>query len=384
MSEDIKEVKFLENWKFIPFHECLSKVLIGKQKQVKEKDYLKTGLYPIVDQGQSFIAGYTNDKTKVITGIAPFIIFGDHTRVLKFIDFDVSLGADGTKIIKPNSDFDPKFFYFYLKNLEIPNRGYNRHYSILKEKQIPKPSLSEQIKISHILTTIENSILRQEELITKLKDLKKSLMHHLFTHGTKNEKTKLTEIGEIPESWEVVELGSVCKPKKKTTNPQQDGKRKYVGLEHINSGDFRLSNFGSEVDVRSSKFLFESGDILYGKLRPYLDKAVKIDFDGMASTDIIVLSSDLVTNNFLLLILHSDRFLQHAIKTTSGVNHPRTSWDSISKYKFALPPKTERLVIEKSIISNEESIIVSQDKLLSYQNLFQTTLHQLMTKEISN
>jgi hypothetical protein len=177
-----------KEWEIISFQNCLERVIIGRDRQIKERDYLKSGSYPIVDQGKSKIAGFTNDKNKVISEIQPFVIFGDHTRIIKYIDFLIALGADGTKIIKPNSQFDPKFFYYQLLNINIPSKGYNRHYSILKEKRLSVPSIFEQKVVANILTTVQEAIAGQEKLIAKLKELKQSMMQFLFTHGTKGEK----------------------------------------------------------------------------------------------------------------------------------------------------------------------------------------------------
>ena len=368
-------------WETIPFLSCLQKVSVGRDKQIKQKEYMQSGLFPVIDQGQSFIAGYTNDKNKVISDIQPFIIFGDHTRILKYIDFPIALGADGTKVIKPKDNFDTKFFYFFLKNLDIPNRGYNRHFTILKEKNILQPSLPEQKSIAHVLTVIQDAIAGQEELIAKLKELKKSMMQHLFTHGTKGEKTKMTEIGEMPEGWNVVELGDVCNRKNEQSLPNQAGSRIYVGLEHLEPGEANVGKYGLESEVKSSKVIFNSGDTLYGKLRPYLDKAAIPNFDGLASTDIIVLNGESISNKFLVALLHTEDFLKYAKQTTSGVNHPRTSWESIRKYKFALPDKKQQESMQEAYWAIIEKIEAAQEKLSNYQNLFKTLLHELMSGE---
>ena len=128
-----------EEWGVVRFEDARLKkrVKIGK---IKQQQYKKMGKYPVVDQSQSFIAGYTDEDDNVYQGDLPIIIFGDHTRVFKFVDFPFVAGADGTKIILPdNNKFDPKFLYFTSLNLKIENRGYNRHYSMLREKRVPLP-----------------------------------------------------------------------------------------------------------------------------------------------------------------------------------------------------------------------------------------------------
>jgi len=94
----------------------------------------------VVDQGISKIAGYCDDEDVVYKTDLPMILFGDHTRVFKFLDFPFATGADGTRLLKPNAEIaDPLFLYYGLRNLNIPNRGYNRHYSLLREQVLLMP-----------------------------------------------------------------------------------------------------------------------------------------------------------------------------------------------------------------------------------------------------
>ena len=185
---------------------------VGRQNQIPAKEIAEAGRFPVVDQGQKFVAGYCDDESKVIDFDLPLIIFGDHTRCFKYVDFPFVLGADGTKVLLPNKKlYDPRFYYFALLALEIPRRGYNRHFTILSERSLPLPPLPEQKKIAHILSTVQRAIEAQERIIQTTTELKKALMHKLFTEGLRNEPKKQTEIGPVPESWEVVELGSLAK-----------------------------------------------------------------------------------------------------------------------------------------------------------------------------
>ena len=122
-------------WEEISFPDTLVENSVGRKNQINASEILPSGKYPVIDQGQDFIAGYCDDETKLVKDELPFVIFGDHTRCFKFVDFPFILGADGTKVLKPNSElFDSKFYYFALLSLDIPNRGYNRHFTLLKEK----------------------------------------------------------------------------------------------------------------------------------------------------------------------------------------------------------------------------------------------------------
>lgn len=168
---------------------------------------------------------------------------------------------------------------------------------------------------------------------------------------------KMTELGPLPEEWQTVPVGQVCTLRREMADPKSEAASPYVGLEHIDSGDPVLRRHGHASEVRSGKSRFEAGDILYGKLRPYLDKAVLVHEGGICSTDILVLSADghKVTGGFLVGLLHTRRFCSYAKSTMTGVNHPRTSWPSISKYSIPLPPLSEQNGIAAVLAAVQEA-----------------------------
>ncbi len=174
--------------------------MIGKQNQIPTADILPSGQFPVVDQGQAFIAGYSDAAERVIRDGLPLVIFGDHTRCLKFVDFPFILGADGTKVLKPREDlFDAKFFYYALLSLDIPNRGYNRHFTLLKEKKVPRPEKDEQRKIAGVLGVVQRAMEQQERLLALTAELKTALLHQLFTQGLRGEPQKQTAIPRAGE-----------------------------------------------------------------------------------------------------------------------------------------------------------------------------------------
>ena len=202
----------MSGWQTCAVPDSFVKNKVGRQNQIPAKEIAEAGRFPVVDQGQKFIAGYCDDESKVIDFDLPLIVFGDHTRCFKYVDFPFVLGADGIKLLLPNKKlYDAMFYYFALLALDIPSRGYTRHFTILSEQRLPLPPLPEQKKIAHILSTVQRAIEAQERIIQATTELKKALMHKLFTEGLRNEPQKQTEIGIIPESWEVVELGSLAK-----------------------------------------------------------------------------------------------------------------------------------------------------------------------------
>jgi len=145
-------ITVMTGWQSIAFPETIGKVKVGRENQIPASEIMPSGQFPVVDQGQAFISGYSDAADRVIREELPLIIFGDHTRCVKYVDFPFIIGADGTKVLKPKGDlFDMKFFYYALLSLDIPNRGYNRHFTLLKEKTVPCPEKDEQKKIAEEL-----------------------------------------------------------------------------------------------------------------------------------------------------------------------------------------------------------------------------------------
>jgi len=161
--------------------------------QVPKADYLTSGRWKVIDQGQDFIGGYIDDHSKVIKFTEPLIVFGDHTRIFKFVDFDCALGADGTKPLLASDEFVPKFLYYALSNMDIPARGYNRHFSILREMQIPRPVPEDQLELVAILDVVDRKI--------ELHRAKHSILGNLFTvllHQLISGKISVRDLVRVP------------------------------------------------------------------------------------------------------------------------------------------------------------------------------------------
>lgn len=180
-----------ENWEVRRFMETLDKKTKFSVGELKQKDYKKIGKYPIVDQGNENIAGYSNDERKVYSGKLPVIIFGDHTRIVKFVNFPFIIGGGGVKILIPKKSFNIKFFYYLLSDLEIESRGYNRHFPILKEKHIPLPPLPEQREIAEILQTVDQKIEIEQRKKALYEELFKSMLNQLMTGKIRVNNLKL-------------------------------------------------------------------------------------------------------------------------------------------------------------------------------------------------
>ena len=138
-----------KGWQTKPFEDCIESVKYSRK--IQRKDFLDDGQFPIVSQEAEFTNGYWDEESDVFKVSTPVVIFGDHTQVLKYVDFDFVLGADGVKILPPRDFLRPKFFFYQLQAANFTSLGYARHYRLLKELEIKYPPLAEQQRIVGLL-----------------------------------------------------------------------------------------------------------------------------------------------------------------------------------------------------------------------------------------
>lgn len=169
----------------------------------------------------------------------------------------------------------------------------------------------------------------------------------------------------LPDGWTWARLRDISFLRSATVQPQEELGSVYVGLEHIDSGNPKLSRWGHSSDVTSSKSKFSVGDILYGKLRPYLDKAIIAEFGGICSTDILVFATNERTvSDFVVNLIHTSDFVNFANLSTHGVNHPRTSWAALKEFTFPLPPLPEQRAIAHTLRTVQNARAARQRELV--------------------
>ena len=209
--------------------------------KIPKESYLPEGLYPIIDQGQEYITGYSNEKAGLYESV-PAIIFGDHTRIIKYVDTPCFLGADGVKLLRAKiPDANYKYLYYALCNARIPDTGYNRHFKWLKEIDIPLPGTLKQEHIVSVLDKINDLIDLRKQQLDKLDELVKARFVEMFGDPVRNsmgwERVTLREVTS--------KIGSGATPKggKESYHPEgitlirsmnvHDGRFEYKNLAHI-------------------------------------------------------------------------------------------------------------------------------------------------------
>lgn len=295
------------------------------------------------------------------------------------------------------SNVDPTFLYYLCNSSQVPFDKYTKRAAdgkynfqlrdFEKNLKLKVPPISEQIAIARVLTTIQDAITDQERLIVKLKELKRSMMHYLFTHGIKGEKTKMTEIGEIPESWDAPKLGEVCDTSSGGT-PSRTKKEYFLGsIPWIKSGEMNdgyISDSEEKITPEavesSSAKMFESGTLL-------------IAMYGATAGKTAIISRDATTNQAICGIFKNNKvdleFIRYALILRRGFlldqrhggAQPNLSQTSIRNLRIPLPTVEEQEKISSSLIAIEKKIVSTRVKLACYQSLFKTLLHELMSGE---
>lgn len=175
-------------------------------------------------------------------------------------------------------------------------------------------------------------------------------------------------------------LSSLCDFVGIQVDPVSSAEGVYVGLEHVASGRFERIGQGKPEEVQSSKFAFQRDDVLYGKLRPYLDKAVLANDAGICSTELLVLRPrEGVDPRFLVGLVHAPSFVAHAVSGTTGVQHPRTSWSHIADFELPNFEPTEQTRIADILWQVSEAIAANEAVLEAGVHLKRVAMQALFT-----
>ena len=261
----------------------------------------------------------------------------------------------------------------------------NLDWKMYKKTILPNPELKEQNAIAGIISKVDQCIENVQKTIDATEKLKKSLMQNLLTGRMKPDGTMRKDdefylhpkMGKVPLGWEVKKIKEVYNRKTDTIDPTKSKDvYPYLGLEHIVPNEFRRIGNGFSNETAALKVIFNKGDLLYGKLRPYLNKVFISDIDGVGSTEFLVFEQNEYTN-WLYFILQTTDFLNFTKSMTAGTQHPRVSWNDIKKRFIAIPEKDERDAI--TYILNSLSDDNKRNKIEYLYRLKKSLMQNLLT-----
>ena len=383
----------MTKWSMATVESCLESLALRRMPKVLSRNYKPSGKYPIVDQGQNLIAGWTDDDGGLISTNLPVVVFGDHTRAFKYVDFPFVRGADGTQVLKPKPEINPLFFYYACRAIDLPSRGYNRHFRVLKEKEIPTPSLHEQCSIAHALRRADDALSLQDEQLRTLAELKRAAMQTLFTRGLRGEAQKETEVGPMPESWELKPISSHFSvvsggtPSRRVREFWMDGTIPWVKTIEIdycvitNTEEY-ITQLGLEQSA--AKILLPGTLLLamYGQ--------------GVTRGKVAILGIEATCNQACAAISPNDgavdtKYLYHFLvfryesirQLAHGGQQQNLNLEIVRNSPMSIPPDIETQgEIVDILDAIDRKIDLHQRKRAVLEELFKTLLHKLMTGEI--
>ena len=347
------------------YKELVKKISIPADKKIKQKAYLDKGLLPIVDQGHLLIGGYTDDSTKAIVCDYPVIVFGDHTKRVKFIAFPFAPGADGIKVLQPKKAILPKYLYYGTQYLtfRIEDKGYARHYQHLEKKELIVPSLSEQeqivARIEELFSKLDKGVETLQTIKQQLAVYRQAVLKEAFegqlTKTSPLKRDSLLHYIEKPRYGISKKCSYECAD---TDTPVYRIPNIEWSIGRIDHEDMKYAHFSDkEVEgVRLKKddilIIRSNGSVsLVGRAALVSQKDTCGSFAGYLMR-IRVTKPDALIPKFLLLYLNSNQarvYIENKAKSTSGVNNINS--DEISQLPIPLFSHQEQVAIIDEIES---------------------------------
>lgn len=383
-----------EAWASAPVADCLVLVPAAGKRKVQARDYKPLGSFPVIDQGQEQIAGWTDDESTVIDAPLPLIVFGDHTRAFKFLERPFARGADGTQLLRPKDGIDPLFFFYACRAIDLPARGYNRHFTILKEKELAYPlDLTEQKVIASVLRKAESALQQQTALLDNLQELKRAAMHELFTRGLRGEPQKETEIGPVPESWKPRTILDLCEIWSGGTPRKSIAEYWNGDVPWVSGKDLKLPALDDAIDhisqagVEAASRLAPAGAVLLLVRGMGLakDLPVAVINRPMAFNQDVkaLVSRGEYSGQFLRSAIYAgkDRLLSQIVPSAHGTM--TLNLNDVETFKVACPTDPDEAAEIVAILDAiDRKIDLHRQKRKVLEELFQSLLHKLMTGEI--
>jgi type I restriction enzyme S subunit len=152
----------------------------SQAEKLQRSDYLPEGRYPVVDQGQSVIAGYCDDDQYLCPSELPVVVFGDHTRAVKLVRHPFVVGADGAKVLAPQPGVDATFLSYLIRELPVPDLGYSRHMREVKRLAFPVPPIDHQKEFAQRIAGVELHRAVHDRSRLELDALFASVQHRAF------------------------------------------------------------------------------------------------------------------------------------------------------------------------------------------------------------
>jgi len=323
-------------------------------------------------------------------------------------DYPLCYSQDSQGLIAKDNSVLPNFALYFLSQAVKIFQSISRGTTIsgvtkkqLKELDFPLPPLDEQerivAKIETLFSQLDSGVASLKRIQAALKRYRASVLKAAFEGklvpqdpADEPAEALLRRLGKVPvedenlpslpEGWCWTKLSEIAEHSQKRVHPQSYPKLPYIGLENIEAHTTRLLGTMPSELMRSTADSFSAGDVLYGRLRPYLNKVISPEFEGLCSTEFIVFrEGSIIFNKYLLYILNSQKFVSFSNGLNSG-DRPRVKFEQLAIFSLPLPPYQEqkRIVYE---IEKYLSVIREVEKSINTTLSRMTHLRQSILKQ---
>ena len=305
-----------------------------KGTKIQTDEYLTEGKFPIIDQGNNDIAGYRDDETGLFTDV-PAIVFGDHTRIVKYITEPFFLGADGVKVLVPiDRTMNCKYLYYQLLSAKIPDTGYNRHFKWVKELEFQLPSRNEQDDVVKRLDKLCVVISARQQQLAKLDELVKARFVEMFGDISINDK-----------GWDVEPLGILCTivrgASPRPIEKYLGGDVPWIKISDATNGENIYLNKTKEYIIQegvSKSRKVKSGSLIFANCGVSLGFARIITFDGCIHDGWLAMEDIDERVNKIFLLQALNQMTEHFREIAPAGTQPNLNTTIMKEYKQIIPP----------------------------------------------
>ncbi|MBQ6442099.1 MAG: restriction endonuclease subunit S [Lachnospiraceae bacterium] len=358
------------------FEDCTS-----QGTKIPKEEYLTEGQNIVIDQGQNIVAGYTDREDGIFEDV-PAIIFGDHTRIVKYVDRPFYLGADGVKLLKAKKEnANYKYLFYALRNARIPDTGYNRHFKWLKEVKIEYPCLDKQAEVVEILDKLSWIINARKEEQVSLDNLIKARFVELFgdpiINSEKLPTMPMTDVCEIID-------GDRGKNYPTTDEFSDEGYCLFLNAKNVTASGFNFDNcmfVSKEKDEALRKGKLSRGDVVLttrgtlGNLAFYTDE---IPFENVRINSgmvILRMKQDVIDEVYFI-----EQFKMQLgdikKKIASGSAQPQLPISTMNKIQVLIPDIERQKDFSEFIKQVDKSKVAVQKALDETQKLFNSLMQE--------
>ena len=340
--------------------------------KLQKESYSVDGRYPIIDQSQQEIAGWSDDELAIVRPPKPLVIFGDHTCSVKLVKQPFVQGADGIKIIETSDSLLPAFLFNFLKVNPLETDGYKRHFTDLKRKTIPLPPLA-----------------IQQEIVAEIEGYQKIIV------GARQVVENYQPRINVQPDWPMVELGKVCEKIMDGTHfspsNTETGARLYITSKNVRENYLDLSNISyiSEEDHREifSRCSVKSGDVLYIKDGANTGLAaintLTEEFSLLSSVAVLRGKPDALDNRYLALYLNTEHGRKNMLSMISGVAITRLTLTKLNAAIIPLPDLETQRAIVAEIEAEQALVYASKQLIIRFEAKIKTTINSVWGGEVS-